>query len=310
MQTTYGSERWGRPPQPVIMTLGNFDGVHRGHQHIFKTVSQAARAEKALSLVYTFDPHPVKVLSPDSPFTLLQTTEQKLQSIAACQIEACIVEPFTAEFAHLQAGDFFAQIIRDRIRPRQVFVGYDFTFGRHREGDVHLLYELGIKSGITVTVIPAQFDLDTLLSSSVIRQRLRAGDVGGAAQLLGRPHALAGTIVAGRGEGRKLGFPTANLATVNECLPAAGIYTTRILFDRSDEPAVTYIGTNPTLGETALAVETHVLAPVPELLGKSATVQFLHRIRGEEKFRDRETLKARITQDCQEAIDTHARRTQ
>lgn len=291
--------------RPVIMTLGNFDGVHRGHQFIFKTVIEAAKREKAQSLVYTFDPHPVKVLSPGAPFTLIQTTEQKLKSIAVQHIDQVTVEPFTMDFAHIHARDFF-KLILDRIHPKHIFVGYDFTFGSHREGDVHLLYELGIQSGVTVTVIPAQFDGDTLLSSSMVRQRVQSGDVEGTMALLGRPHVLAGAIVPGRGQGRQLGFPTANLATFNECIPAAGIYATRFSFDHQDEPAVTYVGTNPTLGETPLAIETHVLTPMPELLGKSAEVRFLHRIRGEEKFANREGLATRIAKDCQEALAYHA----
>lgn len=306
MKITYGSERWAHPSRPVIMTMGNFDGVHRGHQFIFKTIIDAAKREKSMSLVYTFDPHPVKVLSPGAPFTLLQTTDQKLQTIAKHGIDHVIVEPFTMDFAHVHAKDFF-KIIVDRIKPHHIFVGYDFTFGSHREGNVHLLYELGIQNCVTVTVIPAQFDGETLLSSSVVRQRVSSGDVGSATALLGRPHSVAGTIVAGRGQGRQIGFPTANLATINECIPSAGIYATRFIFDHINEPAVTYIGTNPTLGETPLAIETHVLSPVPELLGKSAEVQFLNRIRGEEKFENREALAAKIAQDCQEALTYHGK---
>lgn len=306
METTYGSERWSPTSRPVIMTMGNFDGVHRGHQFIFKTVLDAAKREKALSLVYTFDPHPVKVLSPDGPFTLLQTTDQKLQTIAKHRIDHVIVEPFTLEFAHTHARDFF-KIIIDRIKPRHIFVGYDFTFGSHREGNVHLLYELGIQNGVTITVIPAQFDGETLLSSSVVRQRVSSGDVESASALLGRSHSITGTVVAGRGQGRQIGFPTANLATINECIPTAGIYATRFVFDHLNEPAVTYIGTNPTLGETPLAIETHVLTPVPELLGKTIEVQFMHRIRSEEKFANREALAAKIAQDCQEALTYHAK---
>jgi riboflavin kinase/FMN adenylyltransferase len=309
MQTTYGSERWKRPSQPIIMTLGNFDGVHLGHQRIFTSVLTRTKQEKGLSLVYTFEPHPVKVLSPDSPFMLLQTIDQKLATIAAQGINHTIVEPFDVAFAHLHATIFFTRIIIDRIQPQHIFVGYDFTFGAHREGTVHLMYELGLKAGITVTVVPAQFDSETLLSSSVVRQRVRAGDVDGTTKLLGRPHELSGNITAGRGVGRTLGFPTANLTTANECIPANGIYATRFLYDGHTEPAVTYVGTNPTLGSTPLAVETHVLTPVPELLGKPVTVQFLHHIRGEEKFKDTNALKARIAQDCQEAIVYHARHT-
>lgn len=309
MRSTYGSERWQRPSQPVIMTLGNFDGVHRGHQRIFQSVIERAKQENGISLVYTFDPHPVKILSPDSPFTLIQTTEQKLNTVAARGIDHTVLEPFDMNFAHLHATDFFDQIIVRRIQPHHIFVGYDFTFGAYREGTVHLMYELGLKAGITVTVVPAQFDGETLLSSSVVRQRVCAGDVGSATRLLGRPHELMGTVAAGRGVGRTLGFPTANLATVNECIPAKGIYATRFLYDGNTEPAVTYVGTNPTMGSTPLAIETHVLTPVPELLGKTVTVQFLHRIRGEEKFKDTSTLKARIAQDCQEAMAYHARHT-
>ncbi len=307
MHTTYGSERWQDPGKPVILTLGNFDGVHRGHQHIFKIVRERAKQSRGVSVVYTFDPHPVKQLSPDSPFALLQTIEQKLQTIARNGIDHTIVEPFTVEFAHMHATDFFNTIIQGRLHPHHVFVGYDFTFGAHREGNVHMMMDLGLKAGIIVTIVPAQFDGETLLSSSVIRQRLRSGDVENASKLMGRPHELEGTIVVGRGLGRKLGFPTANLSTINECVPADGIYATRFLCDRSNEPAVTYIGTNPTLGVTPLAIETHLLSPAPELLGKTATLQFLHRIRGEMKFDSADALKAQIAHDCQEAMNYHAR---
>lgn len=309
MKTTYGSERWQDPGKPVILTLGNFDGVHRGHQHIFKIVNERAKQSRGVSVVYTFDPHPVKRLSPDSPFTLLQTTDQKLQTIARHGIDHTIVEPFTVDFAHMHATDFFNTIITKHIHPQHIYVGYDFTFGAHREGNVHMMMDLGLNAGIIVTIVPAQFDAETLLSSSAIRQRLRSGDVESASTLLGRPHALEGTIVAGRGIGRTLGFPTANLATINECVPANGIYATRFLWDRANEPAVTYIGTNPTLGATPLAIETHVLSPAPELLGKTATLQFLQRIRGEMKFESPDALKTQIAQDCQEAINYHARHT-
>lgn len=307
MHTTYGSERWQDPGRPVILTLGNFDGVHRGHQHIFKMVRERAKQSGGISVVYTFDPHPVKKLSPDSPFTLLQTTEQKLQTIARHGLDHTIVEPFTVEFAHRHAADFFKTIILERIHPQHIYVGYDFTFGAHREGDVHMMMDLGLKAGIIVTIVPAQFDGETLLSSSVIRQRLRSGDVESATQLLGRPHELAGTIVAGRGLGRTLAFPTANLATINECIPADGIYATRFLYEHVNEPAVTYIGTNPTLGATPLAIETHVLSPVQELLGKTVMLQFLKHLRGEMKFESPEALKAQIGRDCQEAMTYHAR---
>lgn len=290
----------------TIMTMGNFDGVHRGHQFIFRMVIARARQEKTKSLVYTFNPHPVKVLSPESPFTLIQTIQQRVSVITACGIDEVFVETFTREFAKKTATDFFKTVIRDHFRPQQIFVGYDFTFGLHREGDVHLLYDLGIQNGITVTVIPAQFDGETLLSSSAVRQSVRDGDVAGAQRLLGRPLELVGTISKGRGEGKGLGFPTANLMTANECLPPPGIYVTRFSFDRCHEPSVTYIGTNPTLGDTPLAIETHVLTPVPELLGKPVTVQFLHRLRGEKKFPNREALVAGIAQDCQEAMSYHA----
>lgn len=290
----------------TIMTMGNFDGVHRGHQFILKTVVGRAKQEKTKSLVYTFNPHPVKILSPESPFTLIQTIQQRVAAITACGIDEVVVEAFTKEFAQHRATDFFKTVILDRIHPRQIFIGYDFTFGRHREGNVHLLYELGLKANITVTVIPAQFDGETLLSSSTVRQRIRSGDVDSARHLLGRPLELVGTIAKGRGDGKTLGFPTANLIASSECIPAPGIYATRFGFDHLNEPAVTYIGTNPTFSQTSLAIETHVLTPVPELLGKSATVSFLHRIRGEKKFSGPDALRGAIARDCQEALAYHA----
>jgi riboflavin kinase/FMN adenylyltransferase len=306
MQVTYGSHQWKKSSAPVVMTLGNFDGVHRGHQFIFHDVIRMAQAHQALSMVYTFDPHPVTLLSPHTPLTLIQTLPQRLAAIASHQIDHTIVETFTRDFAHLSAEAFFADIIVDRIGPRAIVVGYDFTFGVHREGNAERLAQFGKQHGIPVHIIPAQFDGETLLSSSTVRQRIQVGDVSGATQLLGRPYDMSGTIVKGRGMGRQLGFATANLSPTNECPPAPGIYVTRFLYDHLNEPAVTYVGRNPTLGETPLSIETHVLGPVPELLGKQATVRFFHRIRGEKKFSGPEELARAIAQDCQEALTYHA----
>ncbi|PIR20647.1 MAG: riboflavin biosynthesis protein RibF [Deltaproteobacteria bacterium CG11_big_fil_rev_8_21_14_0_20_47_16] len=306
MQATEGSQSWKIPDRSVVMSLGNFDGVHRGHQVVFRELTNRAKASNACSLVYTFEPHPVKILSPESPFLLIQTREQKIASITQCGVDHIILEPFTAEFAHMGAEDFFNEVIVKRITPKEIVVGYDFTFGSHRSGTVQLLQQLGQKAGIPVTIVNAQFDHETLLSSSVIRQRIVAGDIDGANVLLGRPYELTGTIVKGRGLGKQIGFATANLSSLNECIPAPGIYVTRFTYDNTSEPSVTYIGRNPTLGATELAIETHVLSAVPELFGKHASVYFLSRIRGEQKFSGREELTAAIAHDCQEAINYHA----
>lgn len=292
--------------RPLFLTMGNFDGVHRGHQEIIHTLKTAAAAAGATTAVYTFDPHPVKVLAPERPFVLLQTLEQKLATLAKLGIDTTIVENFTPDFAHLSAREFFQTIVLGKLCPKEIYIGYDFTFGLHREGDTHLLQELGKVAGVPVTIIAARFEGETLFSSSAIRQLVSAGQVAEAAKLLGRPLTLIGQTVPGRGLGRQLGFATANLSTVNECLPPAGIYVTRFGYDHIWEPAVTYIGTNPTHGGTALAIETHVLSSVPELLGKAAQVQFLERVRGELKFKSPEALVQQITADCQVAIQYHA----
>lgn len=309
MNTTFGSQHWISLTNPTVMTLGNFDGVHLGHQAIFQKLIGCGKKKynNASSLVYTFEPHPVKLLSPETPFCLLQTRDQKLAAIADCHIDQVIIEPFTTEFAHLSAEDFFSTIICERIQPREIFVGYDFTFGSHRSGTAQMLKELGDRASIPVHIIEAQFLSETLLSSSLIRQRIQAGDIDAATRMLGRPYEIAGTIIQGKGLGKKIGFATANLSPLNECLPAPGIYVTRFLYDSSNEPSVTYVGYNPTLGKTSLAIETHVLVAVPELLGKHVSVHFISRIRAEKKFSSQEELRQAIVSDCQEALNYHAK---
>lgn len=292
--------------RPVV-TIGNFDGIHLGHQAILRTVVARARALSAPAVVYTFEPHPRKVLRPDVAPALLTTLEQKLELIEAMQVDAVVLEPFTAEFARTAPDAFVRECLHARLAPVEVYVGYDFHFGRDREGSMRLLTELGPRLGFAVTIIPEVEIDEGDVNSTRIRQCLADGEPERAARMLGRPYTLRGVVVRGDERGRGLGFPTANLAPENEVLPAAGVYAgwLRLLEPRASAGswlrAVTNVGRRPTFQGEQLRAEAHVIDWSGDLYGRRVEVSFTQRLRAERKFESVDALRRQIAADVDEA---------
>jgi riboflavin kinase/FMN adenylyltransferase len=237
-----GSAALEQPIRRTIVTIGNFDGIHLGHQAILKTVVGRAADLEGQAVVYTFDPHPRKVLRPEKAPPLLTTLEQKLELLEQAGVDAVVVEPFTPEFSRTGA-DEFVRILHERIQPLEVYVGYDFHFGRDREGSMRMLTEVGPRLGFSVTIIPEVTVDAGDVNSTRIRQLLAEGEAESAARMLGRPFTIRGYVVRGDERGRTLGFPTANVEPENEVVPAAGVYAGHLhLLDEGDPAAGTRLG--------------------------------------------------------------------
>jgi len=293
------------PLERPVLTVGNFDGIHRGHRSILETVRERARALAGAAVVYTFDPHPRKVLQPEHAPKLLTTLEQRLELLAEAGVDVVVVERFTREFASTSAEAFIREVIHARIRPLEVYVGYDFHFGRDREGSMRLLTELGPRLGFSVTIIPEVQVDGSDVSSTRIRELLGAARVEEANAMLGRAYTVRGRVARGDARGRTLGFPTANLEPENEVLPGAGVYAGRLrLLDAGSPPAgagfgaVTNVGTRPTFrsgGE--LLAEAHLLGFSGDLYGRRVELSFEARLRAERRFPSADALREQIRAD-------------
>ena len=292
-------------PKPVL-ALGNFDGVHRGHQAIFHHVVARAKAIAGTSMVFTFEPHPLQVLAPEKAPLLLTTYEQKMRLIAALGITVGLRVPFTEQFARQEPIAFVRDVLCQRLGIHEVVVGYDFRFGHKRAGTGAFLQEQAANFGYRVTVIPAIMQDNTVVSSSNIRRLLQQGQVEQAARLLGRYYAIEGPVVEGFRRGAQLGFPTANVRPINAIVPHKGVYAVRVEWDKRLYPGVANIGYNPTFGNQALSVEAHLFDVEANLYGATVRVEFLHRIRDERKFASVEELVAQIACDAQYARKVHA----
>ena len=309
MELVRGTAALKRPLRHPVLTIGNFDGLHVGHRAIMKTVLARARALGGEAVVYTFDPHPRKVLQPERAPRLLTTLEQKLELLEEIGIDVAIVERFDRAFANTQPEIFVREHVHRRIRPMEVYVGYDFHFGRDREGSMRLLTETGPRLGFSVTIIPEVTIDGRDVNSSRIRELLAQGDVAEAERLLGRPFRTRGKVVEGLKRGRTLGFPTANLAPENEVLPQAGVYAgwLRFLDDGDpargvDLPAVTNVGLRPTFGDDrGYVAEAHLIDFSGEIYGRWVDLSFERRLRGEQIFSGPDALKQQIQLDIVEA---------
>jgi len=309
LRTLAGSASIGAPLTRPVLTIGNFDGIHLGHRAILEIVIARARALRGDAVVYTFDPHPRKVISPQAAPRLLTTGEQKLELLAEAGVDAVIVERFDPAFARTPPDVFIRDYVHARIRPREVYVGYDFHFGRDREGSMRMLTELGPRLGFSVTIIPEVVVGDGDVNSTRIRELLAKGGVEEAAQLLGRDYTVRGRVVRGEARGRTLGFPTANLEPENEVLPAPGVYAgfLRCLDGAAPGgaarlPAVTNVGTRPTFGASERVVaEAHLIDFAGDLYERRVELSFHSHLRPERRFADASALRAQIELDRSEA---------
>ncbi|MGA2881276.1 MAG: bifunctional riboflavin kinase/FAD synthetase [Bryobacteraceae bacterium] len=290
---------------PCAITIGNFDGVHRGHREILRRVVTAAHEEGWKSAVLTFDPHPAKLVTPASAPRLLTTLEVRASIILEQGIDEILILPFTPEIAALGPEDFVRKILVDKLKARAVLVGANFHFGRRATGDAGTLEELGDRYSFETEIIEPVVWRKRVISSSEIRRLIEAGDVSAACRMLGRPYVLQGDVVAGDGRGSKQTVPTLNLDTKAEVLPKDGVYVTRTLDlggPRPHEwPSITNIGLRPTFDGHARTIETYLLSTLDSAPPRRIAVEFLRRVRDERKFENAESLKAQILRDVNRA---------
>ena len=289
----------------TVVALGNFDGVHIGHQAIIRTALERSGALGARSAVFTFWPHPQQVLRPGLGQELLCLREERVELIARQGVELLVEQPFDAEFASLKAERFFGELLVRGLGAVAVVVGYDFAFGRGRAGNLELLRRLCDGAGVELNVVEALQADGAPVSSSRIRKLLAAGEVAEAARLLGAPFFYRGTVVHGDGRGNKIGIPTANIPMPPKLRLPHGVYATLASVQglREGIPAVTNVGVRPTFhaGGAAPGIETHFLDASVDVYGRVLTVEFVARIRDERRFSGVDELKARIAEDIAQA---------
>jgi riboflavin kinase/FMN adenylyltransferase len=279
------------------VSIGNFDGVHAGHAQIIGRLVERARQLGGPAVVFTFDPHPARLLRPDAVPEPLIWTERKAELLGELGVDTVIAYPTDRALLELSAQQFFDHVIVDRLGARAVVEGDNFAFGHNREGTVEMLRELALAAGIETEVIAAIDINGEAVSSSRIRRLLAEGDVAMARQLLTRPYRLRGRVVRGAGRGESLGFPTANLADVDTLVPAEGVYAALCMVDDQPQAAAVNIGGNPTFGEMAAKVEAHLVDLRRSLYEQTLTLDFLARLRGTKKFEGADALRAQISRD-------------
>ena len=286
-----------------VLAIGNFDGIHLGHQAILRATVKRARALNAVSTALTFAPSPRKVLRPETAPLQLSTNAQRMEWFNLLGLEAVVVLPFTLDLARLSPEEFVEQILLRDLHVKAVLVGENFRFGHKQAGDMKRLSELGAKHDFDVVIVPPVFHRGEVVSSTIIRREIAVGDVSHAARLLGRPFVLTGEVVGGTGTGRRFTFPTLNLATEQELLPARGVYVTRTCLDgeTSSHRSVTNIGMRPTFNGSSLSIETHLLNAQLPAPPKRIEVRFWKRLREEKKFSGPEELRAQISRDIASA---------
>jgi riboflavin kinase / FMN adenylyltransferase len=296
---------WGAPGGCVV-TVGFFDGVHRGHQAVVRRAVALAHERGAPAVVLTFDPHPSEIVRPGTHPPLLSTAAHRSDLMEQLGVDAVLVLPFTAELSQLTPEEFVRQVLVERLHAVTVVVGQNFRFGHRAAGSVETLAELGQKYGFTAEGLPLAAPegvAEQRFSSTDVRRMVLAGDVEAAALRLGRPHRVEGIVVRGAQRGREMGFPTANVDTpLHTAIPADGVYAGWLVVDGDPLPAAISIGTNPTFDGTARTVEAYAIGRTDlELYGKYVAVDFLARLRGQERFDSMEALVKRMNQDVEEA---------
>ena len=287
--------------QAPVLALGNFDGLHRGHMKIVERVRRTALEHGRTPVVLTFDPHPTRVLRPDKAPPLIMTLEQKVDTLAQAGMEGVAVVRFTPEMSHWEPETFVRTVLVDWLGVSEVWVGSNFLFGRDRSGTFAVLEELGDRLGFRADKIDPVCFKAVAVSSTRIRRLIGEGRVDEAATMLGRHAFVDGDVVSGDQRGRSLGFPTANLRTVNELLPPHGVYATVVRVGEEMLPAVTNLGIKPTFGRNAEpTLEAHLLRGGRDLYGQRLRLYFVQRLRDERTFESADALKAQIAEDCRQ----------
>ncbi|NIS61545.1 MAG: bifunctional riboflavin kinase/FAD synthetase [Proteobacteria bacterium] len=297
MDIIIGIENINRKFRNPVLTLGNFDGVHLGHQNIFKAVKEEAQKIDGEAIVFTFDPHPLKVLAPERCPPPLTPFKKKLMLMEMVGVDVIIVATFDFDLAKITPETFVERILVDKIGAKKILVGYNYYFGKDRRGNVEMLIRLGRQFGFEVKVVEAVKVNDTPVSSSKIRELIQCGEMRQAAQLLGRNYRLIGKVIWGTGRGKELGCPTANLEIPNGLYPKTGVYAVEVILGNKTYPGVANVGYNPTFGENPLSVEVHILDFTRDIYGEEIQLIFLERIRDEEAFEDPDSLVRQMRKD-------------
>jgi riboflavin kinase/FMN adenylyltransferase len=289
------------------VTIGNFDGVHRGHACIVSRLIEQARAVGGPAVVFTFEPAPVQILRPREAPPPLTWTERKAQLLGQLGADALIAYPTDEALLSLSAREFFTEIVQRQLAARAVVEGPNFFFGRGRAGDVAVLDRLCTQSEVRLEIVSPLQDDGQIISSSRIRALVAAGDVAAAARLLTQPYRIRGMVIHGAGRGAKIGFPTANVDAIDTLLPKPGVYAGRAYLDDHVGPTAVNIGPNPTFGERSLKVEAHLIGFSGAIYGSPIEVDFLSRVRDIHPFGSVEQLKQQLARDVeqveQEAAD-------
>lgn len=292
-----------------VVTIGNFDGVHLGHREIFRQVVGKARALHAAAVVLTFEPHPLQLLAPERAPLRINTPEEKVRLIEASCIDLLLVLPFDRELARLPARAFVEQILIERLALRCLVVGYDYAFGRDREGDLDFLRRMATEHGFALEVLPPIASGEVVYSSSRIRILLQEGRVAEVVGVLGRHFTLDGVVIAGAARGRQLGFPTANLCTTKELLPLNGVYAVKVKWRAAVYDGVVNIGRRPTFAGATPSLEIHLLDFAGDLYGETLRIYFVERLRDERHFASVQDLQKSVRADIASARQLLAGRT-
>ena len=291
----------GLPPTvtATVVTVGTFDGMHRGHRDVVQRLVDRAAAAGLPSLLVTFDPHPLEIVNPAAAPPLLTVREEKIEILAETGLDYVAVVPFTRQLADYSAEEFVELVLRSRFRMRQLLIGYDHGFGRSRAGDVSVLRTLGQRDGFDVEVVDAVEAPDGhSISSTAIRRSVAGGDLDKAADSLGRLYSVGGIVVHGEQRGRQLGFPTLNLAPPpRKLLPPEGVYAARVQTPRGTFGAMVNLGPRPTFGDSTVGIEAFLLDTTVDLYGSHVRLEFVARLRDTRRFPDAAALVEQIRRD-------------
>ncbi len=290
----------GPIPHPV-MAIGNFDGVHVGHQTLFRKTAELAQEHNGTPIAFTFEPHPLKIIAPEKVPPLLTHFKKKMELIGSFGIDLIICADFTRKFADQQPRDFSKNILCEKIGVKEIVVGFDYAFGRGREGTIPYLKQMGEEFGFRVHVVePFKLNGHTV-SSSHVRELIEAGQVETASQFLGRDYSIIGPVIAGYKTGQVIGFPTANIDTSKVQIPGTGVYAVRVVYKGESHDGVANVGFNPTFHRDRLSVEVHIFDFHQVIYSHEIEVQFVARIRSEIAFKSADDLVVQIKQDIEKA---------
>lgn len=285
------------------MSVGNFDGVHRGHARIVERLRDRARQVGGPAVVFTFDPHPVRLLRPEHAPPPLTWTDRKAQLLAELGVDAVIAYPTDETLLALSAREFFDRILRDLLDARALVEGTNFCFGRDRTGTIDVLRRFADEAGLVMEAVEPITVVGDVVSSSRVRKLIASGHVDEAAHLLTRPYRIRGMVTHGAARGAKLGFPTANIDAVDTLLPGPGVYAGRAVVGGNAWPAAVNVGPNPTFGEQAMKIEAHLVDYHGSLYGVPLELDFVSRLRDVRQFANVEDLKTQMHRDVEQTRD-------